>query len=65
MIGGRNWVNQGLRWMCPHCGEIFDTLTKQRKIYHHLYEDEKCPGVGQCPRSPGDLRPLWKDGGVQ
>lgn len=53
-----------IKFMCPHCGEIFTRLTNELIPTHDWPRPcrQVCPGSGQVPRNPdSDKRPLWKD----
>ena len=52
------------KYMCPHCGELFDARVSSTLIPTHDFPRpcrSVCPGSQQSPRSPHDKRPLWKD----
>ncbi len=66
--------------MCPHCGREFSEKACKPLVPSHLFDFEKkthrvkslttsvreCPGSDEQPlNAESDMRPLWKDGGVQ
>lgn len=59
---GRRGPRRKLKYMCPHCGEIFSRTQRTLIPTHGKLGERVCPGSGQIPRNPdSDKRLLWKD----